>query len=396
MKSWQVVVLVVVVLIGAVVNVLFVRSKTNAVTEQVRAGLSESDRTTSERIAVLTKAILASQDATTSNAIEAIDLRVRKTEDNLTGQFRSASSNTAQLAKQLDTLGVSISARLDALGVPRTSQTQSGPTKLPFKGKIAVTSSGSKHLSVLDETGAWRSVPTSADMTCADVQISPKGDWLVFYGNVRRQQAQVFRVRADGTDLIAITPPGEYVCPTISPDSQKVAFQRVYGALNVADVDGKNMKAVVPYGGHPRWSPDGGRILFNDWGRTYRSDISVVDVTSGETKRLTRHAENEAFIQTAWSPDGTQIAIGGNVYGAGDKAKGTIWVMKSDGSELRNLSTQTESNDGFPSWSPDGKYILFISGTQGKSDVWYMAPDGTGRTRLAETPDNEESVSAAP
>jgi Tol biopolymer transport system component len=55
----------------------------------------------------------------------------------------------------------------------------------------------------------------------------------------------------------------------------------------------------------------------------------------------------------AWSPDGTKIAFGSHREG-----KSHIYVMSWDGTDTRRL-TDSNQNDGRPSWSPEGKWIVF-------------------------------------
>src|SRR6185436_6250439 len=46
-----------------------------------------------------------------------------------------------------------------------------------------------------------------------------------------------------------------------------------------------------------------------------------------------------------------------------------IWVMRSDGSERRNLSEDTAANEGFAGFSPDAESIVFSSNRDGVRDI---------------------------
>lgn len=61
----------------------------------------------------------------------------------------------------------------------------------------------------------------------------------------------------------------------------------------------------------------------------------------------------------------------------GDASKTDLWLMNADGSGKRPL-TQTPADEHFPSWSPDGRRILFAR----EGDIWTIAPDGSGERRL--------------
>ncbi|MCD6506479.1 PD40 domain-containing protein [Candidatus Poribacteria bacterium] len=57
-----------------------------------------------------------------------------------------------------------------------------------------------------------------------------------------------------------------------------------------------------------------------------------------------------------------------------------IYTMNPDGTELRQLTDDNISI--FPRWSPDGRYIAYISGPDGNQELWVMRGDGSGKRRL--------------
>lgn len=66
-----------------------------------------------------------------------------------------------------------------------------------------------------------------------------------------------------------------------------------------------------------------------------------------------------------------------------------IWVMNADGTNLKQFTT----NGGLqPSWSPDGKKIVYIGFTNQKYDpqnngtVWIMNIDGSNKQQLTYGP----------
>jgi Tol biopolymer transport system component len=65
-----------------------------------------------------------------------------------------------------------------------------------------------------------------------------------------------------------------------------------------------------------------------------------------------------------FSPDGNRVA-----FWAWDKSyRATLWVADSDGSNLKQVTTQ--GFDMYPRWRPDGKALLFESGRSGNMDIW--------------------------
>ena len=87
------------------------------------------------------------------------------------------------------------------------------------------------------------------------------------------------------------------------------------------------------------------------------------------------------------APDG-RIAFQSDADGDWD-----IWTMNPDGSDLRNLTSEGETGEGWadsqPSWSPDGSRIAFVSDRSGGSDIFVMGADGADVTRLTVNGDED-------
>ena len=107
----------------------------------------------------------------------------------------------------------------------------------------------------------------------------------------------------------------------------------------------------------PRWSPDGGRIVFE---RDLRSaqgqqfDIFLMDADGGNERPLTHHPKLDA--SPTWAPDGRHIAFTSNRRGNFE-----IYIMEVASGALRQL-TKTAWEEGFssaPNWSPDGHHIAY-------------------------------------
>lgn len=79
------------------------------------------------------------------------------------------------------------------------------------------------------------------------------------------------------------------------------------------------------------------------------------------------------------SPDGQWIAF------STEARHEDIFVMRADGSELRQLTSDPHRDRGV-SWSADGKRIAFYSTRSGPYEAWSIQPDGSGLTQLTRTP----------
>jgi dipeptidyl aminopeptidase/acylaminoacyl peptidase len=113
--------------------------------------------------------------------------------------------------------------------------------------------------------------------------------------------------------------------PRISPDGKRVAYQvttvslqenKSTTAIRVADTDGVQppKQLTSPMGkkdSHPRWSPDGKRIVFES-NRSGSSQLWLVPSEGGEPKQLTDISTGAS--SPLWSPDGQHIAFVSTVF----------------------------------------------------------------------------------
>jgi Tol biopolymer transport system component len=137
----------------------------------------------------------------------------------------------------------------------------------------------------------------------------------------------------------------------------------------------------------PAWSPDGRRIVYSgDETDEGHQNIWVMNADGTAKTLLTpgprTTGQGWAGSEPSWSPDGSRIVY--NNYGE-------LWVMNSDGGGKVRILGGTDVGSA-PAWSPGGTRIAYISAF----DVWTMAPDGSARTRLTTTTAAEKSVDWAP
>ena len=79
------------------------------------------------------------------------------------------------------------------------------------------------------------------------------------------------------------------------------------------------------------------------------------------------------------SPDGSQIVYVRNFMDImTDRRRSNLWIIQTDGSNHRPLTTGNQ-NDRSPRWSPDGKKLLYLSGSAGSRQIYVRWMD-TGQT----------------
>lgn len=131
------------------------------------------------------------------------------------------------------------------------------------------------------------------------------------------------------------------------------------------------------------FSPDGGKIAFVSE-RDGNMELYVADRDGSSATRLTTNYAMDDH--PTFSPDGSRIAfVSTRVPAPAGRAWNAIYVMNTDGSDVTRVS-QSDAADYSPAWSPRGDLIAFASGSgkSGESDLYVMAPDGSGRRMVIE------------
>jgi hypothetical protein len=119
------------------------------------------------------------------------------------------------------------------------------------------------------------------------------------------------------------------------------------------------------------WSPDGSQIAFYD-------TPAIINADGTNPRRFSFGGTTEGFV--GWSPDGTKLLVGSD---SGLQFTGQMYIWKADGSgTLQVIPNTVGFLDG--DWSPDGSKILLTFYEEGSEWVYVIAPDGTGKRRLAE------------
>jgi len=154
----------------------------------------------------------------------------------------------------------------------------------------------------------------------------------------------------------AIISYGEY--PNFSPDGNKIVFNKK-GDIWIMNVDGSSQRPSGLKGHHPEWSPVKDEIVFES-DKNKKSVIQVVS-TSEKSKPEALTSQKDSCMYPSFSPDGKVILY----FKKGDG----LWAMKQDGSrKVRVLRSTSETVMG--RISLDGKQLVVWSGNRNEGKLW--------------------------
>lgn len=242
-----------------------------------------------------------------------------------------------------------------------------------------------------------------------------------------RKCDQQYVMRADGTGVTRVSNgKGKTTCGWFLPGSKQLFFASTHAAADTCpskpdpskgyvwgidpfdiytvDTDGRNLKRLTNYNTYTAeagLSPDGKTIVFTSL-KGGDLDIYTMNVDGTNVKQLTHQLGYDGGPW--WSPDGKRIVY--RAYHPTDAAELTsyqdllkqhmirpnkmeLFTMNADGSDQKQITKLGGANFG-PSWTPDGKRIIFSSNhvnpRSGNFDLYLVNQDGTGLSQITNSP----------
>ena len=198
----------------------------------------------------------------------------------------------------------------------------------------------------------------------------------------QRSSRRLVWVDRRGGEIPLDLPPRDYYDPSISPEGNRIA-------ITVLEEKSQHVWVLTPktgaltrltfgetYNMAPVWTPDGRRIVYvvGEPGAVFSRSAD------GAGSPVTLSPKEERSFPTSWSPDGKTLAM----LGIGPPEGYGVTTLRCEeaggvkGPCRVEKLTATKKPEALPYFSPDGRYLAYVSGESGGSEVYVQTFPGPG------------------
>jgi TolB protein len=252
---------------------------------------------------------------------------------------------------------------------------------------------GSKEIWLMDYDGAGQKQLTHLGSIALSPHVSPDGSRVAFSG-VTKDGWQILMYSLELGRLVSFPHfGGDNYSPAWSSDGQNIAFASSRtGNTEIYAINslGANVRRLTQGKGpdvSPVWNPKTNAQIAWVSGRTGLPQIYTMASDGTNAGRMT----DEGYaVSPSWSPNGQFLAFAWvRHYGPGAPGASDIYIMDVASKQWAQLTHDGGRND-FPSWSPDGRHIVFQSNRTGKVQIWTMLADGSQQRQLTTAGENSQ------
>jgi Tol biopolymer transport system component len=232
----------------------------------------------------------------------------------------------------------------------------------------------------------------------AQYSFSSTGSLVYVSGGIQSAQAKLVWVNRNGAEQPLAAPTHAYQFPRLSPDGRRVAvgITEQETQLWLYDVSRETLTRLTFEGSAniaATWTTDGKRIAFNSNKEGASNIFWQLADGGGGLEQLTTSEYLQA--PTSWSPDGQLLAF----HEVNPATQRDIWVLRMSNpspssGQVRKVQPflQTRFDEAGPRFSPDGRWLAYISDESGRYEVYVQPYPGPGGKWQISTEGGSEPV----
>jgi Tol biopolymer transport system component len=220
-----------------------------------------------------------------------------------------------------------------------------GSAGRPRPGAIVASRLGAGLYRIDPRTHSERRL-SPADASDSQPAWSPDGRTILFVRETI-DGAGLWLMDAGGRHVRKLHQADAFASPSWSPDGKHISYSGAVGGIRVLDVSTSETHHIARgYDEHPSWSPNGKRLVFTH-DATGNGDYSIwtMRADGSDRRRLTHGGDDQ---EPVWSPDGRWIAF---------KRDNDVWLVDVASGNVRRLVRFAD----YPSWSPTGAQLLVFA-----------------------------------
>jgi eukaryotic-like serine/threonine-protein kinase len=216
----------------------------------------------------------------------------------------------------------------------------------------------------------------SSSSGAAQYSLSGTGSLAYVPGAIQADQRRMVWVTRNGTEQPSTAPAHAYRGPRLSPDGQRiaVAIEEQEAQVWLYDPSRETLTRLTFEGNvnvNPVWTHDGKRIAYTSNKEGPQNIYWQLADGSGGLERLT----TSEYVNTpsSWSQDGQLLAF----WEVNATTGWDIWVLRPSDRKAQPF-LRTPFNESVPRFSPDGRWLAYISDESGRFEVYVQPYPGPG------------------
>jgi TolB protein len=210
------------------------------------------------------------------------------------------------------------------------------------------------------------------------------------FGQSRRDQICLINADASNFNRLTVDDFSEHYYPSLAPDGNSIVFSsNQSGNYEIYEMDLQGNQHQLTNGigilTAPEISPDGSLIAFANGDGVQNISLWMMNRDGSNPHRV-----YYLGWDPTWSPDGKRILFASTI-----NQSNQLFTINLDGTDLYQV-TNIEKLRGRSDWSSDGSWIVTYAGKPWERELFMLAPDGSNLHQISASGGNSQGPSFSP